>query len=120
MLTSSFQTCIAALYCLVSVPFYWAVANVGLLVMAAVDSFLLIAFVVVAVVIGKPLSYLNCYFPRGSVSDDDAASAAAFIQSVTQSIGKEGSSLTWEYWAATTKGNCFESKAIWGFSIALW
>ncbi len=88
--------------------------------MAGIDALLLIAFIVVAITVGKPLSYLNCYFPRGTSSEDDAASAAAFIQSVTNSIGKEGASISWAYWAGTTKGNCFESKAIWGFSIGLW
>lgn len=40
--------------------FYWSEANLGLLIMAGVDALLLIAFIVVAVVLGKPISYLDC------------------------------------------------------------
>ena len=53
--------CIATLYIMVSIGYYWSQANLGLLVMAGVDSLLLIAFIVCAVTLGKPMSFLNCY-----------------------------------------------------------
>jgi hypothetical protein len=52
-------TCIAALYIMVSIGYYWSFANLGLLVMAAIDSLLLIAFIVCAVTLGKPMSFLR-------------------------------------------------------------
>ena len=89
--------------------------------MATIDSLLLIAFIVVAVSVGKPLSYLNCYLDRSDLArTTDTSSAAVFIQSITDSIGRDGAKLSWEFWAGATQGNCMESKAIWGFSIALW
>ncbi|KAK5014825.1 hypothetical protein LTR16_002920 [Cryomyces antarcticus] len=116
-------TSIAALYTLLSIPFFWAHANIGLLVMTAADVLLLLAFVIVAVVVGKPLSFLNCLAidnPSAAVTAAvTAASASAFTQSVTQNLGKSGAALTLGNWAGTTRGNCLETKAIWGFGIAL-
>ncbi|KAL2350734.1 hypothetical protein BJ546DRAFT_856653 [Cryomyces antarcticus] len=112
-------TSIAALYTLLSIPFFWAHANIGLLVMTAADVLLLLAFVIVAVVVGKPLSFLNCLAIDNASAAVTTASASAFTQSVTQNLGKSGAALTLGNWAGTTRGNCLETKAIWGFGIAL-
>jgi hypothetical protein len=89
--------------------------------MAAVDSLLLIAFIVCAVTLGRPMSYLNCYVIGKSSYEVDAANAYAFVASATQNM-KEWSqpgSTVWN-WAGATKTNCFQGKTIWGLSIALW
>ncbi|OCK77758.1 hypothetical protein K432DRAFT_303473 [Lepidopterella palustris CBS 459.81] len=112
-------TCIATLYCLVSIAFYWSEANMGLFVMSGVDSLLLIAFIVVAVTVGKPLSFLNCAFIGNASKSVDEASAYAFAESVAQNLNVVGSKLGLGSWAGATKTNCYETKAIWGFSIAL-
>jgi hypothetical protein len=62
--------------------------------MTAIDSFLLLAFVVVSVTLGKPLS---------------------LVQNV-----KQGGSVGLYTWAGSTRLNCLETKAIWGLCIALW
>lgn len=111
--------CIATLYVLVSIAFYWSEANLGLVVMSAVDSLLLIAFIVVAVTMGKPISFLNCYVIGKVDQATEAASAYAFTMSVTQNLNTIGSKLNLGHWAGATKANCFQSKAIWGLSIAL-
>ncbi|TKA56566.1 hypothetical protein B0A49_11992 [Cryomyces minteri] len=113
------MTSIAALYTLLSIPFFWAHANIGLLVMTTADGLLLLAFVIVAVVVGKPLSFLNCLAIDNASAAVTAASASTFTQSVTQNLGKSGAALTLGNWAGTTRGNCLETKAIWGFGIAL-
>ncbi|KAK5006986.1 hypothetical protein LTR28_005813 [Elasticomyces elasticus] len=113
-------TSIAALYTLLSLPFFWAQANIGLFVMSAIDSLLLLAFIVVAVVLGKPLSFLNCIIIGDASAAANAASAAAFTQSIATNLGKSGSALGLGSWAGSTRVNCFETKAIWGCSIALW
>ncbi|KAF2875868.1 hypothetical protein BDV95DRAFT_484468 [Massariosphaeria phaeospora] len=112
-------TCIATLYMAISIAFYWSQANLGLLVMSGVDSLLLIAFIVVAVTLGKPLSYLNCYRIGMASKAADAQAAYAFTVSVTQNLNSDGSNLGMGNWAGATKSNCFQSKAIWGLSIAL-
>lgn len=87
--------------------------------MAGVDSLLLIAFVVVSVVLGKPLSFMNCIaLPKGS-STADANGTAAWIASLVANI-KSGGTLGLYAWAGSTRTNCFETKAIWGLCIALW
>ncbi|KAJ4985629.1 hypothetical protein SVAN01_08904 [Stagonosporopsis vannaccii] len=111
-------TCIATLYIMVSVGYYWSFANLGLLVMAAVDSLLLIAFIICAVTLGKPMSYLNCYVIGKSSYEADAANAYAFVTSATQNMKDWSGSSVWN-WAGATKSNCFQGKTIWGLSIAL-
>ncbi|KAL1596427.1 hypothetical protein SLS60_009073 [Paraconiothyrium brasiliense] len=113
-------TCIAALYILVSVAYYWSEANLGLLVMAGADSLLLIAFIVVAVTVGKPVSYLNCYVIGKTSSEVDAAYAYAFTTSVKNNLNQMGDKLSLGHWAGVTKSNCFQAKTVWGLAIAMW
>ncbi|KAF1364322.1 hypothetical protein EJ07DRAFT_99051 [Lizonia empirigonia] len=112
-------TCIATLYIMVSVGYFYSFANLGLLVMAAVDSLLLIAFIVCAVTLGKPMSYLNCYVIGNASYDVDSASAYAFVAATTQNLNRAGSSLDMSHWAGATKSNCFQAKTVWGLSVAL-
>ncbi|KAF2755002.1 hypothetical protein EJ05DRAFT_478822 [Pseudovirgaria hyperparasitica] len=112
-------TCLATLYCAISVAFFWSEANLGLLVMTGVDSLLLIAFIVCAVTVGKPLSYLNCYVIGNASAEVDAQSAWAFAMAITSNLNTMGSKLDLSSWVGATKANCLESKAIWGLCIAL-
>jgi hypothetical protein len=105
---------------MVSIGYYWSFANLGLLVMAAIDSLLLIAFIVCAVTLGKPMSFLNCYVIDKASYEVDAASAYAFVQSTRQNLNTMGSGLDLSHWAGATKSNCFQAKTIMGLSIALW
>ncbi|KAF2737641.1 hypothetical protein EJ04DRAFT_510088 [Polyplosphaeria fusca] len=112
--------CIATLYIMVSIAFFWSQANLGLLVMSGADSLLLIAFIVIAVTVGKPLSFLNCYVIGSASKEVDAQAAYAFTVSVAQNLNTVGSKLNLGNWAGATKSNCFQSKTIWGLGIALW
>lgn len=111
------QTSIAALYCLLTLPFFWSNANKGLLVMTAIDFLLLLAFVVIAVVLGKPLTILNCPLIASDLTHlPQISDAFDFTQSLTSNVNKY-SNLT--SWSGATKGNCLASKAAWGFCIAI-
>jgi hypothetical protein len=89
--------------------------------MTGVDSLLLIAFIVVAVTLGKPFSFVNCYaIGKTATQSAEAANAYAWTTSVSSNLNTMGSKLTLGAWAGTTKANCFETKTIWGLSIALW
>jgi hypothetical protein len=92
----------------------------GLFVMTGLDFALLITFIVVAVTLGKPVSFLNCARLPNSSPETTAASAAAFTSSIQDNWGKSGSSLAINVWVGATKANCYETKALWGISIALW
>jgi len=105
-------TSMVTLYTLVSVAFYWSVANVGLFVMAGIDSLILIAWIVISVVVGRPVSYLNCYYPGRSGNGH-------ILVDLLQNINEEGSTLSLANWTGLNKANCFETKTIWGLSIAL-
>jgi hypothetical protein len=85
--------------------------------MTAADFLLLLAFVIVSVVVGKPLSFLNCVLIERK--DDDARAAVAFTRALAQNLGRAGSTLGLGDWAGSTRVNCYETKAIWGFAISL-
>lgn len=88
------------------------------LISTALDGLNLIAVIVVAVVVGKPLSYLKCN-AIGKVAED-GSSAYLLATALGKSLAKEGGKLSYTYWIGASKANCLEMKAIWGLSIALW
>ncbi|CAO2649874.1 Nn.00g011660.m01.CDS01 [Neocucurbitaria sp. VM-36] len=112
-------TCIATLYIMVSVGYYWSYANLGLLVMTGVDSLLLIAFIVCAVTLGKPMSFLNCYVIGKSSKEVDTEYAYAFVTAAANNLNTSGAGLDLRHWAGVTRTNCFQAKTVWGMAIAL-
>ena len=88
--------------------------------MAGIDGLLLLAFVIISVIFGKPLSFLNCMNVANATPEGNAAGVAAFTQSLATNMGKDGSTLGLWAWAGSTRVNCFETKAIWGLCISLW
>lgn len=99
-------------------PFFWAGASLGLFIFCAVDFLLLIAFIVIAVVLGKPLSYLSCAAIDSASAAESAAGAYAFTMSLGHNVNFNNGSFF--VWGGATRANCYESKAVWGMSIALW
>jgi len=102
-------TCIAVLYCAITYILYYD-SILPFLISTGLDGLLLIAVIVVAVTIGKPLSYLNC-----AALSNDSGSTIAFVDSVGQNMG----SVDYYVWAGASSTTCYETKAIWGLSIAL-
>jgi hypothetical protein len=82
------------------------------------DGLLLIAVIVVAVVVGKPLSYLNCNV-IGDLSSAES-SAYAFATNLGNYLNQEGGKIVYGDFIGASKAVCLEMKAIWGLSIALW
>jgi hypothetical protein len=80
--------------------------------MAGFDFLILIAWIVVSVTVGKPVSYLNCYVPRRNRD-------GSILVDLIKNLGTPGSMLTLENWSGMNTSNCFQTKAIWGFSISL-
>ncbi|KZF22457.1 hypothetical protein L228DRAFT_239419 [Xylona heveae TC161] len=109
-------TCIAVLYCAITYILYFDII-LPFLLNAIMDSSLLIAVIVVAVTVGKPLSYLNCQ--AITKTSNDGSSAYAFTESLGSSLDKDGGKVNYSQWAGATKVNCYEMKSIWGMSIAL-
>lgn len=104
------------LYCAITYILY--VDNIlPFLISTGMDSMLLIALVVVAVVVGKPLSYLNC---RVIGSSSVSQSTYQLGLELKKSFSKEGSQVQYSNWIGASRVTCYEMKAIWGLSIALW
>ncbi|KKY18041.1 hypothetical protein UCRPC4_g05244 [Phaeomoniella chlamydospora] len=106
--------CVAVLYCVITSILY--IDNIlPFIINTALDGLILVGLVVVAVVVGKPLSYLNCQ-TIGKVTGDDS-SALAFTSALDSSLDDEN--IDYEDFIGTSKATCLEMKSIWGLSIAL-
>lgn len=103
------------LYCAITVILYFD-SILPFLISTGIDTLFLIALVVVSVVVGKPLSYLNC-----QVLDEISnatSSAYDFTSALGNSLNKDGK-VDYTEWIGTSKSTCLEMKSIWGLSIAL-
>jgi len=109
-------TCVSAMYCATTFILFLD-GILPFLINAGMDALLLIAVIVVAVVAGKPLSYLDCNV-IGKITGSNS-SAYAFTAALANRLDKEGEDLSYRYWIGASKSNCLEMKSIWGLSIAL-
>ncbi|KKZ67750.1 hypothetical protein EMCG_06617 [[Emmonsia] crescens] len=107
-------TCIATLYCAITFILYLD-GVLPLLISAGMDALHLIAVIVIAVVVGKPLSYLNCNL-IGKVTE---SSGFAFTAALIKNLDKDGGKFGYTHWVGASKAYCLEMKSIWGLSIAL-
>ncbi len=111
------KVCIAVLYCAITVILF--LDNIlPHLASTGIDGLFLIALVVVAVVIGKPISYLDCKV-LNEVSNT-SSSAFDFTSALGSALSKDGGRVVYSQWIGTSKATCYEVKSIWGLSIALW
>ncbi|PGH11188.1 hypothetical protein AJ79_05030 [Helicocarpus griseus UAMH5409] len=106
--------CIATLYCAITFILYLD-GILPFLVCAGMDGLHLIAVIVVAIVVGKPLSYLNC----NTVGKIAEKSGNRFTTALVEGLNKNGVNLGYAHWIGTSKAYCLEMKSIWGLSIAL-
>lgn len=93
-----------------------------LIVSAGLDLSLLIATIVVAVTIGRPLSMLTCEkLPLPSSNPLAQANATSYVASSQGITYRDVFSKAVNYvtYVATDQPHCYEIKAIWGLSIAL-
>lgn len=104
------------LYCAITYILY--IDNIlPFLINTGMDGMLLIALVVVAVVVGKPLSYLNCQVIGSSSVSESTYQLGLELK---KSLHNDGSKIPYSNWIGASKVTCYEMKAIWGLSIALW
>lgn len=87
------------------------------LITTGMDGLLLLALVVVAIVVGKPLSYLNCQVIGSSSVSESTYQLGLELK---ESFSKGGAKVQYSNWIGAGKITCYEMKAIWGLSIALW
>jgi hypothetical protein len=102
-------TIIAIIYLIVTMVLYFD-NMLSHLIGLVLDALILVALIVVAVTVGKPLSYLDCFALSNKGGD-----AESFLSSVGANMSKVN------YWVfvGVNKTTCLELKSIWGLSIAL-
>ncbi|KAK8931716.1 uncharacterized protein G6M90_00g026240 [Metarhizium brunneum] len=100
--------CITAVYTVITYILYWD-SMLPLLISTGADGLCLVATIVVACVVGKPVSYLSC------PSLPDKGNTANFIHSLFLNLSRKN----YFEWVDPDKATCFEIKAIWGLSICL-
>ncbi|GAB7329436.1 hypothetical protein MBLNU13_g01222t2 [Cladosporium sp. NU13] len=112
------QTSLAALYTLLSLPLFYSSASTTLLILTVLDVLLLLAFTIISVLLGRPISHLNCRAIRSASAASSAESAWAFAMALAS--GKEGSAVVGlTGWAGSGRAECFQTKAVWGLGVAL-
>ncbi|KAJ0158198.1 hypothetical protein CTA2_12092 [Colletotrichum tanaceti] len=106
--------CVATLYIVITYILYYD-NMLPLLLATGADSALLVAVIIVACLLGKPLSYLEC-----TALPPRSGSTAHFMASVTANIntGSAGA-LSYLIWVGADQRTCYAIKAVWGLSIAL-
>lgn len=80
------------------------------------DGLLLIAFIVVASLLGKPLSHLQCALMPQDPDANNFWTSVPFTIKSQETTHDDGLYFTFVHMDQPT---CFETKAIWGLSIAL-
>ncbi|GAB7329437.1 hypothetical protein MBLNU13_g01222t1 [Cladosporium sp. NU13] len=111
-------TSLAALYTLLSLPLFYSSASTTLLILTVLDVLLLLAFTIISVLLGRPISHLNCRAIRSASAASSAESAWAFAMALAS--GKEGSAVVGlTGWAGSGRAECFQTKAVWGLGVAL-
>ncbi|OJJ51740.1 hypothetical protein ASPZODRAFT_127866 [Penicilliopsis zonata CBS 506.65] len=109
-------TSIAAIYCIISTILF--MDNILPFLLGAItDGLVLIAVIVVAVVVGKPVSYLECNV-IGDLTGD-STSAYDFTVTLENALNEAGGRIKYSDWIGASKAICLETKAIWGLTIAL-
>lgn len=105
--------CLTALYLIILSILFWD-EKVTYVWPLAIDSVILAGLLIIAVIAGKPLSYLKCNDIGGSGS---ASAFASTLASVLNSVSK---TVMFSDFIAASKEICNEMKAIWGLVIASW
>ncbi|KAK1144998.1 hypothetical protein N8T08_004713 [Aspergillus melleus] len=109
-------TCIATIYCIITTILFLD-DILPFLASAIADSLVLIAVIVVAVIIGKPLSYLQCNEIAKVASE--GSSAYAFATHLDSYLKNLNGKVDYGSLIGASKDVCLEAKSIWGLSIGL-
>lgn len=104
------------LYCVITYILYLDSTLPHLLCLGS-DGLLLIGLTVVAVTVGKPLSYMDCMVIGSQTGN--VKSTYSFAATMGHNVDKGFGEVKYYNWVGATKTTCLEMKSIWGLSIAL-
>jgi len=116
ILLTKLQSVTAVIYVVITYILYYD-NMLPLLFTAIFDGALLIASIVVAALIGKPLSMLNC----AALPSQSNASLTTYAMSLPFPVRATAITKTLSYFTfvAVDQTTCFEIKAVWGLAISL-
>ncbi|KAI1432855.1 hypothetical protein GGR50DRAFT_696657 [Xylaria sp. CBS 124048] len=119
-ITVTLKTSISAIYVIISYILYYD-GMLPLLISAALDTALLIATIVVAVTIGKPLSMLRCELLPEPISSSTQVVVTTVTARDTYGYHESAAARYDSFISliATDQPHCYETKAVWGLDIAL-
>ncbi|KAG5929750.1 hypothetical protein E4U42_004677 [Claviceps africana] len=100
--------CFTAVYTVITYILYWD-SMLPLLISTGADILCLVATMIVACVVGRPVSYLSC------AALSDSGNTANFIHSLFLNLARKN----YFEWIDADKASCLELKAVWGLSICL-
>ncbi|KAH8692365.1 hypothetical protein BGW36DRAFT_400387 [Talaromyces proteolyticus] len=103
--------CLAALYLIILAILFWD-QKVTYTWALAFDSVILAGLLIIAVIAGKPLSYVKCNDIGGS------GDASAFASTLASFLNTVSGKVIYTDFIAASKQICNEMKAIWGLVIA--
>lgn len=110
------QTCLAFLYTLLTIPFFFSNGTFSLIGLCVMDILFLVGFAIISFVIGPELSYMNCFDVKtGSMNNKNAwGLVSSFEFSGTSALNGN-----FNAWIRASRGACLEGKAVWGLCIAI-
>lgn len=107
--------CVATIYS--TITFVLFLDNIlPFLVTIAVDGSLVIVLLVISILLGKQLSYIDCY-AIGKLNSEGRG-ALSFAYALAQSV-QAGTRIDFVTWSVVGQNTCLESKSIWGLCMAL-
>lgn len=119
MLTE-YKACTVIIYCIITSILYLD-DILPFLATAIMDTLCLVAVIVVAVIVGKPLSYLKCSEIGNEAAASSKTSAYAFTRNLDSVVDQiSGKVVKYVNWIGMSRAVCLETKAVWGLTIALW
>ena len=108
--------CISLFYTIVSVVMFYGHMEKSLTRFGVGDFFALVAFVVVAVELGQPVSIIDCMEYGNASQAITAYNATNLTTALDKAFVRYG---RFSGWTTLTQANCFEVKGVWGLSIAM-
>ncbi len=109
------QSCLAVLWTIVSFTAYDD-THLPYIVTCGVDVLFLIPFIVIAAVLGQPLSYTTCSVLPKAGDGAPASNTSALLGLGTTDTGAQ---MSYGFFAGAEQTLCYELNAVWGLTIAL-
>ncbi|KAL5337444.1 hypothetical protein BJX70DRAFT_399580 [Aspergillus crustosus] len=111
-------TSIATLYTIITTILYID-SILPFLASAIIDTLLLTSVIVVSILLGKPLSYLQCEEIGNILNQDDPASAYTFATHLRTYLGSLEGEVEYKAWVGTSRAVCLQAKSVWGLAIGM-